>query len=169
MNSAGDIVGHTHVVVEKLNALDQTTPTDPNTFAFFKGIDGAQVNGVVSADVTAGLPAGFYRLASINTAANHQPAVVAVAQHGSLDDMVYFTVSDNAAAAGNNAGSSAAAGASSSAATSASTAGKATSTAKSANTGNTGKNGSKTANTGNKGFGFGKNGGRVRRFVTEAY
>ena len=92
MNSAGDIVGHTHVVIEQLSALDQTTPTDPNTFAFFKGIDGGAVNGIVTADVTAGLPAGFYRLASINTAANHQPAVVAVAQHGSLDDMVYFTV-----------------------------------------------------------------------------
>jgi len=189
VNSAGDIVGHTHVVVEKLSALDQTTPTDPNTFAFFKGIDGAQVGGVVSADVTAGLPAGVYRLASINTAANHQPAVVAVAQHGSLDDMVYFTVSDGAAAAGsaaagsaaataantassaaaaNNAGSSAAAATagknagSAAAATAAGTAGNAAATAKSANNG-------KAANNGNKGFGFGKNGGRVRRFVKEAY
>ena len=91
VNSAGDIVGHTHVVIEQLTSLDQTTPTDPNTFAFFKGIDGAQVNGVVSADVTAGLPAGFYRLASINTAANHQPVLGPVAQHGSFDDMIYVS------------------------------------------------------------------------------
>lgn len=50
---------------------------------------GVAQNGVLTADVTAGLPAGTYRLASINTAANHQPALVAVAQHGALDDMVY--------------------------------------------------------------------------------
>ena len=79
-----------------MQALDQTTPTDPTRFAFFKGVNGAAQNGIVTADVTNGLPAGVYRLASINAAANHQPVVVAVAQHGSLDDMVYFTVSDNA-------------------------------------------------------------------------
>ena len=92
VDSAGDITGHSHVVVEQLTALDQTTVTDPTKFAFFKGINGAAVDGVVSADVTNGLPAGFYRMASINAAANHQPVLVAVAQHGSLDDMVYFTV-----------------------------------------------------------------------------
>lgn len=29
-------------------------------------------------------------MSSINSASNHQPALVAVAQHGSLDDAVYF-------------------------------------------------------------------------------
>jgi len=101
VNAQGNIVGHTHVVIEKLSALDQTTPTDPTVFAFFKGVNTAQVNGVVTADVPDGLDAGVYRLASINAAANHQPVLVAVAQHGSLDDMVYFTVSGNGAAASN--------------------------------------------------------------------
>ena len=96
VNAQGDIIGHTHFVVEQLSALDQTTPNDPTKFAFFKGVNGAAVNGVVSESVADGLPAGFYRLASINAAANHQPVLVAVAQHGSLDDMVYFTVSDSA-------------------------------------------------------------------------
>ena len=32
----GVIQGHSHVTVEKLTALDQTTPTDPKVFAFFK-------------------------------------------------------------------------------------------------------------------------------------
>ena len=50
------------------------------------------VDGVLSGNVADGLPAGFYRMASYNTAANSQPALVAIAQHGSLDDMVYFTV-----------------------------------------------------------------------------
>lgn len=97
-NSDGVLIGHSHVVVEQLSALDQTTPTDPSKFMFFKGLNAAAQSGVLTADVTAGLPAGFYRLASINTAANHQPALVAIAQHGSLDDAVYFTVSDNGAA-----------------------------------------------------------------------
>jgi len=102
VNGQGVLIGHSHVVVEQLSALDQTTPTDPTKFMFFKGLNDAAQNGVLTADVTAGLPAGSYRLASINTAANHQPALVAVAQHGSLDDAVYFTVSDNGAASSNS-------------------------------------------------------------------
>ncbi|KAI5118476.1 hypothetical protein M0805_003737 [Coniferiporia weirii] len=94
VNSAGDIIGHSHVVIEQIDSLGSTTLSDPTKFAFFKGINGAAVNGVVTADVTDGLPAGIYRMASINAAANHQPVLVAVAQHGSLDDMVYFTVTN---------------------------------------------------------------------------
>jgi hypothetical protein len=72
-----------------MNAFNDSTILDPATFAFFKGIDGAAVGGQLTANVTAGLPAGNYRLASINTDANHAPAIVAVAQHGWLDDIVY--------------------------------------------------------------------------------
>ena len=89
LNGQGQIIGHTHVVIEKLDSLDQTKATDPNKFAFFKGINTAAVNGVVSLVVDGGLPEGFYKLSSINSAANHQPALVAVAQHGSLDDAIY--------------------------------------------------------------------------------
>ena len=89
INAQGNIKGHSHVVVEAIPSLDSTTPTDPTTFAFFKGLNNpADGNGILSVEVPGGLPAGTYRLASINTAANHQPALVAVAQHGSLDDMV---------------------------------------------------------------------------------
>ncbi|KAF7791575.1 hypothetical protein EIP86_002591 [Pleurotus ostreatoroseus] len=120
VNSAGNVQGHSHVVVEAIDSLSSTTPTDPTKFAFFKGLNAAAVNGIVTADVAGGLPAGTYRLASINTAANHQPVLVAIAQHGSLDDMVYFTVTDggaadNNAAAGATAASSAAASATSAA------------------------------------------------------
>ncbi|KAF8167853.1 hypothetical protein B0H34DRAFT_34183 [Crassisporium funariophilum] len=109
VNGQGQIIGHSHVVVEPLTALDQTTPTDPKKFVFFKGLNAAAVNGVLTADVTAGLPAGFYKLSSINTAANHQPVLVPIAQHGSLDDAVYFTVTANGAAAAAPAASAAAA------------------------------------------------------------
>jgi hypothetical protein len=100
----GQIVGHSHVVVESLTALDQTTPTDPKKFAFFKGLNGAAAGGVLTADVTAGLPAGAYRLCSINTSSNHQPAIVPVAQHGSLDDCVYFTAGNGGGKGGANNG-----------------------------------------------------------------
>ncbi|RPD63936.1 hypothetical protein L226DRAFT_520630 [Lentinus tigrinus ALCF2SS1-7] len=93
VNAQGNIQGHSHVVIDPLPALDSTTPTDPlKDFVFFKGLNDKDVGGILSVEVAGGLPAGFYRLASINSAANHQPALVAVAQHGSLDDMVYFTV-----------------------------------------------------------------------------
>jgi len=93
VDASGDIIGHSHVVVESLTSLNQTVPTDPTKFAFFKGLNAAANNGILTADVTSGLAPGAYRLASINSAANHQPVLVAIAQHGTLDDMVYFTVS----------------------------------------------------------------------------
>jgi hypothetical protein len=89
----GDIIGHSHVVIEAIDALNSTTPTDPTKFAFFKGIDtGADANGQLTVNVAAGLPAGVYKMSTINSASNHQPVLVAIAQHGSVDDAVYFTV-----------------------------------------------------------------------------
>jgi hypothetical protein len=92
LNAQGIIKGHSHVVVEKVDSLTSTTVLDPNVFAFFKGLNApADGNGILTASVDGGLPAGTYKLSSINTAANHQPALVAVAQHGSLDDAVYVS------------------------------------------------------------------------------
>ncbi|KDR85250.1 hypothetical protein GALMADRAFT_341993 [Galerina marginata CBS 339.88] len=93
LNAQGIIQGHSHVIIEELGSLDQTTTTDPTVFAFFKGLNDAAQAGILSAVVDKGLPAGFYKLSSINSAANHQPVLAPVAQHGSLDDVVYFTVS----------------------------------------------------------------------------
>lgn len=89
LNSKGQIIGHSHVVIEELASLTQTKPTDPNKFAFFLGLNTAAKNGILTAQVTKGLPAGFYKLSSINTAANHQPVLGPVAQHGSFDDAIY--------------------------------------------------------------------------------
>lgn len=86
----GDIQGHSHVVIEKLTSLTQTTPTDPKTFVFFKGLNAK--GNVLEAEVTNGLDEGVYRIASINSAANHQPVLVPVAQHGTVDDMVYVSL-----------------------------------------------------------------------------
>lgn len=91
VNTQGDIIGHTHFTVQDVGSFTSTTPLDPTVFAFFKGVNGAAVNGVVTETVSAGLPAGSYRVCSMNTDANHTPCLVAVAQHGSLDDCVYVS------------------------------------------------------------------------------
>jgi hypothetical protein len=111
LDGSGQIVGHSHVVIETLTAIDQTQPTDPNKFAFFKGLNAAANGGVLTADVDKGLPDGVYRICSINTAANHQPAIVPVAQHGMLDDCSYFFATANGQPAGGAAGAGAAGGA----------------------------------------------------------
>ena len=92
VNAQGLIKGHSHITIEQLSSLNQATPTDPTKFVFFKGLNGAAVNGELSVEVAGGLPAGTYRIASINSAANHQPALVAVAQRGALDDMAYVSL-----------------------------------------------------------------------------
>jgi len=109
VNGQGDIIGHTHFTVQDVGSVTSTTPLDPSIFAFFKGVNGAAVNGVLTESVSAGLPAGTYRVCSMNTDANHTPCLVAVAQHGFLDDCVYFTVGgagNNNPFAGSGAGNS---------------------------------------------------------------
>ncbi|KAI1784686.1 hypothetical protein LXA43DRAFT_901204 [Ganoderma leucocontextum] len=88
VDAQGNIKGHSHVVIQKLTALDQKTPVSPTDFVFFKGLNTKAVGGILTTTVPGGLPQGVYRIATINSAANHQPALVAVAQRGSLDDMV---------------------------------------------------------------------------------
>lgn len=185
LNSGGQIIGHSHVVVESIPSITDTTPTNPTKFAFFKGLNAAAVNGQLTADVTAGLPAGTYRLASINTAANHQPVLGPIAQHGTFDDAVYFTVGGAAGsaataatgAADSTAASSTAAADSSAAATDAAAATVAAtdSAAAAANTvaasGSAAQGGQGSAAQGGKGQGKngkdGRNGRNGRRFLRE--
>ena len=88
VNDAGLIKGHSHVVIQAIASADSKDPLDPTKFVFFKGLNDKGKNGVLSVTVPGGLPAGTYRVATINSSANHQPALVAIAQRGSLDDMV---------------------------------------------------------------------------------
>ncbi|KAG8934760.1 hypothetical protein FRC01_000441 [Tulasnella sp. 417] len=92
VNDNGVVIGHSHVVIQAINGLDDTAVLDNQKFAFFKGLNAKAENGILSATVTGGLPTGTYRMCTINTAANHQPVLVGVAQHGSLDACSYFTV-----------------------------------------------------------------------------
>ena len=80
------------MVIQSIPSLESTEPLDPEVFAFFKGLnEKADQDGNLSAEVPSGLPAGFYRMCSINSSTNHQPVLVNVAQHGSLDDCVYVS------------------------------------------------------------------------------
>jgi len=108
LNAQGLLIGHSHFVVEPVDSLTSTKPTSALGFSFFKGVNTAAVDGVLSAPVPSGLPAGTYRLGSINTAANHQPALAPIAQHGIMDDVVYFIVSGGGGGKGAGAGAGAA-------------------------------------------------------------
>ena len=91
LNPQGQITGHSHFVIQKITDFNQTTVVNAKTFAFFTAVNSPAVNGIVSEVVTGGLPPGNYKLSSINTAANHQPVLVPIAQHGALDDTIYVS------------------------------------------------------------------------------
>jgi len=169
VNAQGQIVGHSHMVVQALTSLTQTTPINPTQFAFFQGLDSPAVNGQqsatvgqLSATVAKGLPAGCYKVSTINTAANHQPVVGPVAQHGSFDDAVYFTV---------GGGCGGAAGAAANTTATAAVAGAANSTAAAANStaaGSAAAAGGNGAAAGTAAGGkAGKGGKRSARFIRE--
>lgn len=79
LDNGGRVQGHSHVTVQKLNG--RGVP-DPKVFAFFKGLNEKAKNGILSADVEKGLPAGDYRLCTITSAFSHQPVLMPVAQRG---------------------------------------------------------------------------------------
>jgi transcription initiation factor TFIID subunit 15 len=106
LNAQGQVIGHTHLTVQDLGgSLAPTTAPDPTKFVFFKGInDAGNGNGLLSATVTGGLPAGNYRVCSMTSASNHQPVLMPVAQRGAQDDCQKFTVSASGAASGSGSG-----------------------------------------------------------------
>lgn len=86
LNSDGLVLGHCHIVVDALESFGQQSPTDPSKPVFFTEV-GTPMLSSLSTTVT--LPAGFYRMTATIHAANHQPVVVPLKQHGSLNDVVY--------------------------------------------------------------------------------
>ncbi|KAG8899515.1 hypothetical protein FRB99_006684 [Tulasnella sp. 403] len=101
LNDDGVVYGHGHVVVEAISALDATEPLDPLKFTYQQVLNKKAIDGVLSADVPGGVPAGTYRLCTQLTAANHQPFAVSVNEHGSLDVCTYFTTTDGGDTNGN--------------------------------------------------------------------
>ncbi|TGO52206.1 hypothetical protein BOTNAR_0331g00020 [Botryotinia narcissicola] len=109
LDSSGLVIGHTHVTVQDMgSSLNPTGTLDPTQFAFFKGInDAGNGQGLLSATVNGGLPAGNYRVCTMASSTNHQPAIMPVAQRGTADDCTKFTVigSGTTANAASNNGS----------------------------------------------------------------
>ncbi|WWD09019.1 hypothetical protein V865_007139 [Kwoniella europaea PYCC6329] len=91
IDGSGQIVGHAHVVLQPMKAIDDTSVLDPNTFTFFKGMDLGDVNGLSTIDVQGGVPAGAYRLCTIMSASNHQSVILPIAQRGAENTCSYFT------------------------------------------------------------------------------
>jgi len=87
----GKIKGHSHITIQRVGQLQ-----DPTIFAFFKGLNLAAKNGiltqVVGSDKADGLPRGRYRMCVMNSAFTHQPVVMPVAQRGAQDDCIRFNV-----------------------------------------------------------------------------
>jgi len=59
------IVGHAHVVIQEITSTTSTQVLNPQQFAFFKGLNFQDVNGVSSLAIDGGLPAGAYRICTI--------------------------------------------------------------------------------------------------------
>ncbi|KAH6894742.1 hypothetical protein B0T10DRAFT_590476 [Thelonectria olida] len=96
LDANGDVIGHCHVTIQDIGSLRSTTPPDPTTFAFFKGIDDAgNGQGLLQAQVDGGLPPGTYRACTMIAAQNHQPVNMPVAQRGAQDDCTKFEVVGN--------------------------------------------------------------------------
>ncbi|KAJ3557805.1 hypothetical protein NP233_g11653 [Leucocoprinus birnbaumii] len=93
LDNNGRVQGHLVVVIEAIDSIDSTVPTDPKKFAFFTAMSGP-ANGPLMAVVNNGLPAGVYRAAALMQTANHAPVLSPIEQHGASTDHVYFTVSE---------------------------------------------------------------------------
>jgi transcription initiation factor TFIID subunit 15 len=107
LDNNGNVIGHTHVTVQDLGgSFNPTAPLDPTVFAFFLGINTpADAQNNVFANVTGGLPSGFYRVCTMVANANHSPLQMPVAQRGAQDDCKYFSVgqgNNNGGNKGNN-------------------------------------------------------------------
>ncbi|CAG8441356.1 9602_t:CDS:1 [Dentiscutata heterogama] len=98
LNEEGIVKGHSHVVIQKLaDDEDEEVVPNPNIFAFFRGLnDPADDRGIleteVGSDVEPGLPSGRYRVCTIVSTYTHQPVIMPIAQRGSQDDCIRFTV-----------------------------------------------------------------------------
>ncbi|KAJ3091395.1 hypothetical protein HDU96_003072 [Phlyctochytrium bullatum] len=90
LNAQGIVEGHQHITVQNIG--NGQNPPDAQTFAFFKGLNAPDQNGVLEVtftpDAAKPLPPGNYRICSITGAFGHQPVVMPVAQRGSQDDCI---------------------------------------------------------------------------------
>ncbi|KAJ3198927.1 hypothetical protein HDU67_003222 [Dinochytrium kinnereticum] len=93
LNGQGIIEGHQHITVQNIGNGNQ--PPNASVFAFFKGLNAPDVNGVLTNTFTPAnnnFPPGNYRICSITGTFGHQPVIMPVAQRGSQDDCIRIKV-----------------------------------------------------------------------------
>ncbi len=100
MDENGLIIGHSHVVIQKL-ADDDTSdeeisdPPSAQSFVFFKGLnqDDQAIPGRLSITVSDGIQeTGIFRICTMTSSSGHQPVLMPVARRGSQDDCVRVKV-----------------------------------------------------------------------------
>ncbi|KAJ3024195.1 hypothetical protein HKX48_004468, partial [Thoreauomyces humboldtii] len=92
----GTIQGHAHITVQ--NLADANSAPDPQTFAFFKGLNDVATGGrTLAVTVPAGslTSDGTYRICSMSGSNSHQALIMPVAQRGAQDDCIRVTVTNS--------------------------------------------------------------------------
>jgi hypothetical protein len=69
VNDQGVLMGHSHIVIQAVSSYMSVDPLDPQQFVFFKALNAAATNNILSIAVTGGIPAGIYRISSVSLAA----------------------------------------------------------------------------------------------------
>lgn len=108
-----------NLVAGSFTNADATYFAAPQTVSSSGQVDAGNGNGLLSAVVDGGLPAGNYRVCTMASSSNHQPVIMPVAQRGTADDCTKFVVTGNGktanVASNNGSGGQAAAAAAASA------------------------------------------------------
>ncbi|CAG8510097.1 38358_t:CDS:1 [Gigaspora margarita] len=96
-DKTGNIFGHSHVTIQLLKSFN--VAPDPKIFAFFKGLNDPEVDGlfsqVIGSATNNGLPPGLYRICTMVASFAHQPTIMPVAQRGAQDDCIRIKVVDS--------------------------------------------------------------------------
>ncbi|KAI9220175.1 hypothetical protein BC828DRAFT_384162 [Blastocladiella britannica] len=93
LDKAGNIEGHQHVTIQALGSAQ--APPNPQTqaLAFFKGLDQATNNGILTVTVPAGsMKPGLTRICTMTGGRGHQAVLMPVARRGAQDDCIRITV-----------------------------------------------------------------------------
>jgi hypothetical protein len=93
IGSTGNILGHVLLIIEKIGTLEDNLPLDPTKFVFSNSLTSLSSGGLLTASVSGGLAAGFYRVTVRALTTNYHSVVVPVVLHGALIDATYVCLS----------------------------------------------------------------------------
>lgn len=94
LDDSGAILGHSHLVVQRIDSSDDGDAPDARNFTFFHGFDDPASEGKYVQTVP-GLPTGRYRICTLSSSLSHQPVIMPVAKRGAPDDCIRITVNND--------------------------------------------------------------------------